>query len=582
MTSYVLLVPRRGVTASIAPNVCTCSLDLVAAGIFPLAADACLFSFQRLANQKPTYLPFDSCTRLELEPGKRHFVVIGAQADSSYADLILWDLAHALPTGGTFTLIEPFDFQDCILSRAYFDGIFDTKKSTVQGWSKWILTKQQETLSESDRGVGRWTFGLPVGTATQAIVDQLAGQIEKLGLDQWELLFAVSNTPAAGLLDLPDNVRVVSCLGANITEKKNRIAEHANHPNLCLFHDRVELPRSFKSAVERFGDNYAICGFQQLLFDSARDSLERYSDYHIDLGDGNLLLGVDGPQGSSSLYVNALDTRLCFRARFAEAHPAEYDRRNYLTGSLYLAKRSIWRLVGQHADIEWNELEDVEFGSRAINEFGIPSRLNPYAFAFTSRVRAILVGSHEIASRKGGAFVVRVTSDYRTGPVSSKATGLEPLVMRQRAWQLYREFGLPEHDFEMRAHIFTAPLKTQRQYADFWIRLLYRVGLSRRASRVKQFLLMFSNAAYGFSFDPGTLNALTSNICSGAFFIDQIVRDNYFMRSLANVPNLINGKPETSSDVLYEQALRMWRRGGDYIYPYDSFEELLTTIEESI
>jgi hypothetical protein len=163
-----------------------------------------------------------------------------------------------------------------------------------------------------------------------------------------------------------------------------------------------------------------------------------------------------------------------------------------------------------------------------------------------------------------------------------RSTGLDPLIVRQRAWLLYCEFGLPEHDFDMREHIFSAPLRTQRQYAYYWIRLLYRLTLPRRASRIKQFLMMFSSAAYGFSFDPSTLSALTNNILSGAFFIDEIVRDNYFVRSLANSPNLINRSPEEAGDVLYEQVMRMWRRGENYIYPYDTFEELWDIISASL
>jgi hypothetical protein len=454
--AFNLVVPRRGLTASVSPHTACLTIDLKALGLDNLPDDTEVFSFQRLPGREPIYLPFDAGTRLELAKGKSHVATIGVQSVSAYSDLILWDLAHAIPVGGTLTLLEPVDFADCVLWRAYFHDAFEIQRDRTQGWSKTVLKKMVPLRSEADAGVGAWTFGLPVGSPSQTVIDRLAKQIDSLGLDRWELIFAVSDAVPDGSLTLPEHVHLLHCPRATITEKKNRIAEVARHGNLCIFHDRVELPRNFKNAVSRFGDHYAICGFQHLLFDSARDSLERYSDYHVDLGDGNPLLEVDGAQKTSSLYIHSLETRLRFRANFAEAHPADYDRRNYLTGTLYLVKRSIWQLIGQHPEIEWNELEDTEFGARAIHEFGVPSRVNPHAFGFTSRVRAVLVGTHDVADRRGNGSVIRIKSDYRSGPMSSRGTGMEALVMRQRAWQLFQEFGLPAHDFDMRTHIFTA------------------------------------------------------------------------------------------------------------------------------
>jgi hypothetical protein len=154
--------------------------------------------------------------------------------------------------------------------------------------------------------------------------------------------------------------------------------------------------------------------------------------------------------------------------------------------------------------------------------------------------------------------------------------------MRQRAWVLFENFGIFEDNARMRMFVFGAPLKSPRDFSEFWITILYSLSLPRRQSRVKEFLRLFSTAAFGFSYDPGTLNALAASICSGGFFIDLIVRDNYFLRSLANFSNLVNVTDDTPREVLFEQVSRLWRRGGDYIYPYETLEELWNVVSDSI
>jgi hypothetical protein len=578
-----LLAPKHGLTKSIGPALAATSLDLAS---FHGADDwdaAAIFSFHYLEGCDHAFLPFDACTRLSLAAGQSQVVVVAAQSAASYADLVLWDLAHALPVGGTLTTIEPAGFADSILFRRYFLGVFEISQAVEQSWTRTSFRKVAPTLSEAEAGLRGWTFGLPVGDASPALIDRLVAEIEQLELDHWELVLVTSGLRGTDPpRDLPPQVRVVPCGSVRITEKKNEIARQAAYPNLCIFHDRVELPRNFRRAIERFGDHYAICGFQHLFLDGVRDSFQRYSDYHIDLYDGRSLIDVEGDIGDAGLYVNALMTRLRFRARFAEAHPAEYDRRSYLTGSCYLVKRAVWRLIEQQANLDWNQLEDVEFGERAAAEFGVPSRINPYGFGFTSRVRAVLMGPHEVANRRPGDPVVRVETNYRVGTVSTQGSGIDPQLMRQRAWELFKAFGLPEFDAEARAHIFGAPLDTPRQYAYYWVSILYRLALPRRASRIKQLLTLFSVAAFGSAYDTGTLSGLAQEIGSGAFFIDQIIRDNYFMRSMANVPNLVNPPPRSAESILFEQAMRIWRRGGDYIYPYASFGELWTVLNESL
>lgn len=582
MRTFVL-VPKHGLTASIGSCEYGLAVGASCQALAMLPNDAAIYAFQRLPGRDASYLEYDSATRLTLPEGAAEVACVGVQAGATYGDLVLWDLAHALPLGGVLTTLEPAAFDDCVLDRTYFSDVFERTTEVVGGWHVGRYRKVARTRSELEAGLGDWTFGLPVGRATPALVAKLAADIKRLGLDRWELLLAISQSPAdISEIDLPANVTLIPCNGATISEKKNIIAASAAHRNLCIFHDRVELPRNFRRAIEKFGDHYGFCGFQQLFFDAARDTLERYSDYHTDLGDGCSIIRADGPSERGRLYTEALEARLRFRAHFAEAHPAEYDRRSYLTGSLYLAKRSLWSLVEQNPAIEWNELEDVEFGGHAIRAYGIPTRVNPLAFGFTSRVRAVLLGSHEIGDRQVAGNVIRLRSGYSGLRSSDKASGLDQMQIRQRAWALFKEFGLSQDDFAMRTHIFYSQLASEQEYANYWVRILYRLALPRRRARIERFLTLFSTAAFGFAYDKATRRSLLAKIQGGAFFVDELIKDNYFIRSMANVQNLVNGREAEPGDALYAQTIRLWRRGGDYVYPYRSFSELWEVMRDSI
>lgn len=575
-----ILVPKHGVTSCISS--CERGGQVSRRFVDSLDSSAELIAFHPIDGIESDYLPYDSATRIGLKDEASNVVCVSLQASSSFCDIVLWDLAHVLQVGRTLTVFEPVSFDDCILQRRYFADCFEVSERSEDGWHVKTFAKVKPTLSETEAGVDRWTFGLPVSEASPKLVDKLSKDIAALGIARWEILLAVSKMPP-GEPNLPSNVGLLFCGPATITEKKNLIARHAAYENLCIFHDRVELPSNFRQAIERFGDHYGIAGFQHLFFDPARRDLERYSDYHVDTSDGRTLLDTDDENERGGLYIVSLETRLRFRVNFAEAHPAEYARKNYLTGTLYLAKRALWQLVEQNPLIEWNQLEDVEFGEHAMRVFGIPSRVNPHAFGFTSRVRAVLLGNHEIVDRRNGSSIISIRNSYEDTHVGNAiASGLDEAVVRNRAWALFQEFGQPDHDLTTRQHIFFGSLASERTYAHYWVRILYRLIVPRSRDRLERMLELFSFAAFGFSYDPSTKRGLADGIAAGTFFIDAIVQDNYFLRSLANVPNLVNRRSVAQSTTPYAQAMRLWRRGGDYVYPYASFEALLTVLEDSL
>ncbi|MEI8210320.1 MAG: hypothetical protein WCG16_14005, partial [Methylococcales bacterium] len=76
-------------------------------------------------------------------------------------------------------------------------------------------------------------------------------------------------------------------------------------------------------------------------------------------------------------------------AGFYYANPLRYISGNYPTGSLYLAKRSVWLMCPQDENLFWTEFEDLDHGWRA-ESMGIPSRINPYAITQSLIARPLL------------------------------------------------------------------------------------------------------------------------------------------------------------------------------------------------
>ncbi|QLA04978.1 hypothetical protein HWQ18_10830 [Enterobacter ludwigii] len=197
---------------------------------------------------------------------------------------------------------------------------------------------------------------------------------------------ASRNKTVQEIVRTPEHVRIIDddtpAQPLHITRKKNRLAMAARHPNLCIMHDRVLLPVNFMAAIRRFGDDFPLTGFQSFWFaDTWQAVPRRYSDFYVT---DHLPPGLSQENRPCRNILPDFED-MVFRMQHPRRATPGVD---YLTGSLYLCKRSVWQHLPQNEAFYWAEYEDVEQGIRAARE-GIPSRINPWSLTQTQQYRSI-------------------------------------------------------------------------------------------------------------------------------------------------------------------------------------------------
>lgn len=343
----------------------------------------------------------------------RHLVFYGLESDSPLAPLILWDIAHAAEIGTTISLFG--DNQSAsFLQRGYFSQSLELIDS---GPGKRVFRKAAMLSVEHDAGLDAWTFGIPVGPDDATLLNVVVKRILELDVPVKEILLC--GRPGANFKYL-DQVRIVgediTAPPVKICEKKNRLAEEARHPNLCIIHDRIFLPLDFYSAVKRFGDCYPLTTLQSIFFDDKFNLVpRRYSDFGISYrAKISVSKGLmrDNDVSAPNVIAPAV-LPLVELSGFYAANVQRYDMGAYPTGSMYLCKRSVWLANPQNENLHWVEFEDLEHAYRA-TESGVPSRVNPYTLTQSLISRPLLgrVGGSFIEPIKGPPRLIRAWSEF--------------------------------------------------------------------------------------------------------------------------------------------------------------------------
>ncbi len=300
----------------------------------------------------------------------QHIVCYELEESSIFYPLVLWDLAHTLPVGGTITIVG----ENTWLCRDYYHGAMELIEE-ADGVAIW--QKLRPLLIEQDAGLDAWTFGIPTGPGDAEGLNAIIERILELDIPQKEILLC--GRPGDNFRYW-DQVRIVGedipYPPVRICAKKNRLAQEAKYPNLCIMHDRVYLPKDFGKAVRRFGDFFGVSGFQSLYFgDKWNCSFVRYSDQCRT--SPSQITGMDTQGNVSAIaHSNHEFAFLTFSCFWYDA--LHISLHTYMTGSLYLSKKALWNAFPQNTKLCWDELEDVDFGEQ-LWKAGIPSVLNPYS-----------------------------------------------------------------------------------------------------------------------------------------------------------------------------------------------------------
>jgi len=358
--------------------------------IVVMAKTATVVTFRPLKNrQKITVLKnMHAGKRLDKLPDT-DLIFYSVESDSPLAPLLFWDAVHFMSVGRSITLAGDY-VKESYLLRSYFQASLIVEKQDAEGL---VLRKVTPLPAEKDAGKNAWTFGIPVGPGDATLLNVVVRRILELDLPRKEILLC--GRPGENF-QYWDHVRIVgediTAPPVQICAKKNRLAQEALHENLCILHDRVFLPKQFDKAIKKFGEFYPLTTFQSLYFDDKFNFVpRRYSDFNVapKIAAMTALGVMRNNDVAATSPVSPSVLPLTDGEGFYYGNPLRYTSSSYLTGSLYLVKRSVWLTCPQDENLLWTEFEDLEQGKRA-EAMGIPSRINPHAITQSLIARPLL------------------------------------------------------------------------------------------------------------------------------------------------------------------------------------------------
>lgn len=452
--------------------------------------DGCIVSFRPLRNGKPNRLIKElNATSRFLDFNANSIVFYGIESDSPLAPLILWDAAHALPVGGRIGMAADY-VETPFLAREYFAHGLVAQQVGADG-IRWF-TKTAQLPAEADAGLDAWTFGIPVGPEDATLLNKTVERILELDVPVKEILLC--GRPASNFKYF-DRVRIVGedipAPPLRIGEKKNRLAQEAAHPNLCIIHDRVFLPKNFHEAVKKFGDFYPLTTMQSLWFDDYNNFVpSRYSDTGVTFS--LKTMPVTGLMRDNNVETPSVLSPAVFplseRSGYYSGNALKYSEASYPTGSLYLCKRSVWNMVPQSVLLHWIEFEDLEHAYRAVAA-GVPSKVNPFALTQTLMSRPLLNNS------KIGVFAEQLTG----APVLRRSLAAILPFKRKPAIKISQEMALQSmqrfvQKYSADSEQFLLPSQAvvdSTSRFEAIIRILQRVKVPVQQAALKQFVLDF-------------------------------------------------------------------------------------------
>jgi hypothetical protein len=347
----------------------------------------------------------NACDRFIDIPVQTNIALDHIEEDSPLAHLLMWDIAHALPIGMSIVVLS--DREECFFDREYFRA--SLHKTRESGCTR--FQKIAALLAERDRGLQRWSFGIPVGPEDATLLNVVVKRLLDINVDEREIILC--GRPGANFKYF-EYVRIVgeeiTAPPIQISAKKNRIAQEARYENLCMMHDRVFLPLDFIEAINKFGDLFGLQTMQAIYFDDLWCMVpRRYSDASVFLRDRRTLPIAKNRGSRDANDMIAFAPRLKAASDgygYALRNPLRYKADYcYATGSLYICKRQVWGFAPQNESLHWAEYEDVEHGLRA-SDLGIPSVINPHAITQSVVGRPLL-------SARGASFCEQITGRIR-------------------------------------------------------------------------------------------------------------------------------------------------------------------------
>jgi hypothetical protein len=297
-------------------------------------------------------------------------VITAGVDESRFATIVYWEVYHALAEGGWWVDVTREE-DGCksslppVLQRGYYRPSLLCKREARVGALVLRAYRKESPVEPQKNGISPgWSFGIltagPSPVALTMICDLL-----RLCPEPVEVI--ICGPLPEGVPD-DSRIRQIDLERPEprgwITRKKNLLADAARYDKICLMHDRFVVTDCFFSAMVRYGENFPIVTFPQVYYpDASRSFMLRYPDYQV-------LLDPERDWNSSG--AKLFDGDLIFHPKYNDYYPTAF-----CCGGVYIARKSLWRLVQQDESLFHCEWEDVVFGLDC-QKFGIPHRVNPY------------------------------------------------------------------------------------------------------------------------------------------------------------------------------------------------------------
>ncbi len=509
--------------------------------------------------RRPRMAASVACT--EYDVTRRCFVMsdkvalIGLSASAGLEHAIAWDVFASIPVGGEIIVIDDLaTTAEHLFEQTYYRDCVEVAKINDSPLVKRVR-KIALGGAEVDRGLTEWSFAIPVGSVDRSRLRAIYDRIEAMGFEAFELLIACTEAQGNAIADF---ARVIpTAPKATLTAKKNALVAAAKHPNLCILHDRIDLPTNFRYAVERYGDFFPFVAVQSLVNDPISNGIRRYSDYHSYFSDAFDFFAV-GNDMAGVLARNSEIMRV-WRSYYAISSPFVSSNSTYATGTMYICKRAVWAQCPQAELLDWNDLEDFEQGLRANRTFGIPTVVNAHMFTRTVRARGVMLGVQSIQSvterantQHSAVLPPRASSDFKIDLIRRPATvGRRAMI----------EFACDYVPASAHQHIVQIIRESRiSSVLDLLLvcsRLLYASAIVASADFIREFVERFFLIFNVGVHDGASVDRLTDSIASGSFHVDVLLGSSEFDRVLDLVEAKVVFNESEPLD-LFDEAVAIW------------------------
>ena len=276
-----------------------------------------------------------------------------------------------------------------LLGRRYNTTICVESESLEDGWFTIVFDVVRHGMKRY--GSNDWTFAvLTKGSRVDNVVAFCRSVREQDPERRHEILIWGPDNPAYEPYDAACQEGDYRDELAEISRKKNDIAERATRANLLIVHDRYRIEPKFFEGFERFGYDFDFVTIPQ-----------RYE------------CGTQFPGYA------ALENGMFYKSRSIDCRDYDMIRDGqYVNGGLMIVKTETLRDIRLNDMLFWNQWEDVELTQQFRNR-GLPPRINCFSAATTLGItpeytkaflpeRGPLTGMRRVATDVGGGIVTTV------------------------------------------------------------------------------------------------------------------------------------------------------------------------------